>query len=158
MNGLIILELNCNYFTNLAEVFDIIGDRALEYNWLLSNYDCNIYPSEKIPTNERFVWLCGDELVNILKKDEIQFIWGVATAYEKGIALIDVLQYPLPFADGNANLWNPSITMQNPLADIEIIPWDSTFLIVIAKSKELIEKFAKEYPDSNDLAEYNLFR
>jgi len=46
--------------------------------------------------------------------------------------------------------------MQNPLAEIEIISWDSTMLLVIAKSKELTEMFINEYPNSLDLKEYNL--
>jgi len=44
--------------------------------------------------------------------------------------------------------------MQNPLSEFEIVAVDFTFFLVIAKSKEVIEKFKKEYPDSQDLAEY----
>ena len=155
MHGLIIHELTEKYFTNLKEVFDVLGCSAIKYNWLLSDYDCNIYPSAKIQMNERYVWLTGSEFVDILENHDIQFIWGVATAYAKETKFEDILRYPYPFADGNEAFWKPEITMQNPLAELEIISWDSTFLIVIAKSEEFVARFEKKYPNSVDLAVYN---
>jgi len=155
MNGLIIHELTKKYFTDLGEIFDVIGCIAKNYNWMLSDYVCNIYPSTKIPKNEHYVWLTGSELINILRNHEIQFIWGVAAAYSENIKLEEVLSHPLPFADGNKAFWKSEITLQNPLSEIEIVPWDSSLLLVIAKSKELIKKLAEKYPNSDDLVEYN---
>jgi len=154
--GLIIRKLKVGYFTNLKEVFDVLGNIATRYNWMISDYECNCYPSERIPFGEKFVWLSGSELVDIFNKHEIQFIWGVVTAYEKDIGLEKILEYPLPFADGYEGFWHPEVTMQNPLSIIEIVPWDSTYLLVISKLKDIIESFAKSYPDSIDLAEYNI--
>ena len=156
MYGLIIKRKPTDrYFTNLKEVFDVLGGIAISYNWLLSDYDCNIYPSSKIQRNEQYVWLDGAEFSDILEEHTIQFIWGVATAYSKYITPEEVLQYPLPLAEEYEGFWDPEITMQNPLADIEVVPWDSTFLLIISKSREIIERFARKYPDSCDLAEYN---
>lgn len=156
MYGLFItMTTEDKYFTNLKEVFDVLGSISRQYNWLLSDYDCNIYPSEKIPVNELFVWLSGDELVNILREREIQLIWGVLTAYTKDITPDEVLRYPYPIAEDYEGFWNTDIKMQNPLADFEMISIDSTFFSVIARTKELIDKFAKRYPNSIDLIEYN---
>ncbi|MCL2362701.1 MAG: hypothetical protein FWC73_12920 [Defluviitaleaceae bacterium] len=155
MYGLIIHSIDKKYVPCLREAIDVLGDIALGYNWLISDYECSIYPSTKIPFGGRFAWLTGSELVSILKEYQIQFIWGVATAYPKDIKHEEVLRYPLPFADGNTAFWKPEITIQNPLAKIEIVPWDSTLLLVIAKSYELVEKFANKYPNSDDLEEYN---
>jgi len=155
MYGLIVKKMKSKYFTNLLEVFELLGGKGQKYQWLLSNYECNIYPSEKIPYAEPFVWLDGAELVRILEEHEFQFIWCVATAYNKNIMLNEVLTHPLPIANGYEGFWQPVITMQNPLADIEIVPWDSSLLLVISKSKSVIDEFACEYPVSTDLAEYN---
>jgi len=155
MYGLLIEKMKSGYFTNLKEVLDVLGNNVKNYNWLLSYYDCSIYPSEKIPFAELFVWLSGNELANILEEHEIPFIWGVLTSYEKGISLNEVMQYPLPYADGYEGFWKPEVTMQNPLAEIEIVPWDSSVLLIISKSKGIICKFAEEYPDSIDLAKNN---
>ena len=155
MFGLIVKETKKGYFTNLKEVLDVVGDLAKTYNWLLSSYTCSSYPSDKIPFDKDFVWLTGDELVSLLDTHEIQFIWGVFTAYSKDISLDNVLQSPIPFADGYTGFWKPDVTIQNPLSDIEIVSWDNTFLLIIAKSKDIISKFNVEYPNSVDLAEYN---
>ena len=155
MYGLIITKLKSKGFTDLKEIFSVFGDVAKHYNWLLSSYECSDYPSEKIPFENDFVLLSGEDFVDILEVHEIQFIWGVATAYTKNISLESIQHYPLPLADGYEGFWNPDVAMQHPLADIEIVAWDSSLLLIIAKSKRLIETFAKEYPDSQDLSEYN---
>ena len=143
------------YFTNLEEVFNVLGNVAMEYNWLLTDYDCNIYPSDKIPANGQFVWISGDELFRILKKQKIQLIWGVATAYTKDITLDEVLQHPLPVAEEYYGFRNPEITMQNPLSNIEMISIDCTFLVVIAKSAEYITKLSDKYSNAVDFVEYS---
>jgi len=155
MFGLIVEEMKSKYFTNFKEVFDMLGEEAHKHNWLLSGYECNSYPSERIPFAEPFVWLSGDELLMILEKHEFQFIWCVATAYTKETAFEEVMRYPIPFADGYEGFWTPCISMQNPLSVLEIVSWDSTFLLIISKSEEIIERFAHEYPASTDLVEYN---
>jgi len=155
LTGLIIRDSNNQNHTSLKNVIISLADIIKKYNWFLGDYECSVYPSTKIPETGDFVWLSGEEFVLILEKHEIQFIWGVALAYAKGIELKEILSHPRPFADGNEAFWKPELTMQNPLAEIEIISWDSTMLLVIAKSKELIEMFIKEYPNSLDLKEYN---
>jgi len=155
MRGLIIEISDAGYVPSLNEAFEVLGNEAHKYNWLLSNYECVYYPSMKIPFGELFVWLSGSELSQILDEYEHHFIWGVATAYPKGVAIEEVLQFSIPFADGYTGFWTPSVTMQNPLAEMEIVPWDGTLLLVMARSKAIIEAFVKEYPNAHDLAEYN---
>jgi len=156
MNGLIIKSTKFDNVPDLKEAFALLGNSVHKYNWLLCDYDCTSYPSEKIPMNKDYVWLDGTEFANILKEHVIQFIWGVATAYVKGITIEEVLKYPLPRAEEYDGFWKPNVTLQNPLAEIEIMPLDSSLLLVIANSKDIIERFAKKYPDSQDLAKYNM--
>jgi len=146
--------MKTKFFTSLKEVIDALDD-AMKYNWLLSYYECTalVCPKELISDKE-FVWLSGEALLNSLQRNP-PFFWCVATAYEKNILEEDVLQYPLPFADGYDGFWSPEITMQNPLAEIEIVLWDASQVLVFSKSREIVEKYAKEYPDSKDLAEDN---
>ena len=66
-----------------------------------------------------------------------------------------IAEYPMPYADGYTGFWEPEVTMQNPHGEIEIIAWDSTLFLVIAKDETVIEKFKKAYPMAVDLAEYN---
>lgn len=137
----------------LKELIDVLGN-AVEYNWLLSGHDF-AYPAPKqIPDDEDFTWLDGEVLVEALKINP-HFIWCVATAYKKNISKENVLQHPLPFADGYRGFWTPEITMQNPLSEVEIIIWHGHQVLIFSKSKEIIDRFAKEYPNSKDLVEDN---
>ncbi|MCL2284778.1 MAG: hypothetical protein FWC32_00265 [Firmicutes bacterium] len=154
MYGIIIREMKNWYFTNLKEVFDILGNTR-HYNWLLSNYECIGCEPNKITFNEGYVWLTGDELVDMVTKHDIQFIWGIVAAYAKHITLDEVLKYPIADAQEYAGYYELPIPMQNPLAEIEVYPIDSSFLIITSKSQDVIAKFEKECPDSEDLAAYN---
>jgi len=146
--------MKTKFFTSLKEAVDVL-DNTFDYNWLLSYYDCTakVHPKQ-IPFEKDFVWLDGETLLNSLQENP-PFSWCVATAYEKEVLKEDVLQYPLPFADGYDGFWTPKITMQNPLAEIEIVLWDASLVLIFSKSPEVVEKYAKEYPDSRDLAEDN---
>ena len=155
MNGLIIGSTKPENAPCISKVFPLLKHSACNYNWLVSDYECNHYPSEKILINKDYVWLAGTELENILKSNTIQFIWGVITAYEKDILLEQVLEYPLPCSEEYVGFWMPDVTMQNPLSKIEIISLDSSLLLIIAESQEIIVNFAKAYPDSQDLTKYS---
>ena len=154
MYGLIINKMKTKFFVSLKEIIDVL-DNVTEYNWLLSYYECTaIVPPKELPFEKDFVWLNGNTLLQSLQKDP-PFFWCVATAYNKCILLDDVLKYPLPFADGYIGFWKSEITMQNPLSEVEIVLWDASLVLVFSKSKAIVEKYAKEYPVSMDLQEYN---
>lgn len=96
MYGIKINKMKTESHAKLKEIVDVLNN-ARQYNWLLSNYECtSIVSPKQIPIDAAFVWLTGDELLCNLEHGP-PFHWCVATAYMKGIALEDVLQYPLPF-------------------------------------------------------------
>ena len=86
---------------------------------------------------------------------DIQWIWAVLSGFEKDIPLEKVLEYPYPEADGYPGFWHNPISMQHPLATIEIVPWDSGLTLFFSKEKELVDKFRAGYPQSEDLSVYN---
>lgn len=156
MKGLIISELKKGYVANMAEIFNLLPQKELEKMWLISNYECNIYPFEQIPIDKEYAWLKGAELKELFSQEEIMFIWGVFTSFPDGTELKDVLQFPLPVADGNETLWRPKIEIIHPLGDTEFISWDGTVLLVKSKNIGIIDEFTKEYSSvSKDLEEYN---
>lgn len=56
-----------------------------------------------------------------MKQEDFQWIWGVLSGFEKHIELDDVLRSELPYADGYAGFWKNPVTIQHPLADVEIV-------------------------------------
>jgi len=155
MRGLLLEELERGYFTNMKEIFGAMSGYQKDYNWLITDYECNCYPSKEISENGKYAFLDGKQLTKIIENNEIQFIWGVFTGFKKEYKLEEILTEPLPYADGNAQLWSKNIKIQNSLADIEIISWDSSLLMVLAKEGRVIENFAEKFPKCRDLAEYN---
>ena len=80
-----------------------------------------------------------------LESNEIQWIWGnfsgIPTKYSKK----EILTSKLPGLD---NIDKKIITIQHPLAEIEIIAYDSTFVQIITKDENIAKNFKKLYPKS----------
>lgn len=47
------------------------------------------------------------------------------------------------------------VTIQHPLADIEMIVWHYTFIIILTKDEDVIEKVKRYYPNAINLIDYN---
>ncbi|EHM4016437.1 TPA: hypothetical protein PVZ44_000873, partial [Listeria monocytogenes] len=152
MKSLIIHKMHSSYFTNMSEVFNLLPEGELNCMWLVSSYECNIYPSEQIPFDKDYVWLKGTKLKEILNQKEIMFIWGNFTSYSSDTELKDVLKYLIPFADGNKDLWGKNVQLSNPLSNTELISWDSSIFLALSKNTSIIELLKANYPDSEDLS------
>lgn len=63
----------------------------------------------------------------------------------------------VPRAEG-CEVWRSDFQIQHPLAQIEIIAWEGTYLIMISKNEELIRNFRNQFPQAIDLYEYNKSR
>lgn len=71
------------------------------------------------------------------------------------IRLDDILKYDLPTADCNTRFWKNPISIQNPLASVEIVPWDSSLTLIISKDDNIVNNFLKNLPLSKNLEDYN---
>ena len=63
--------------------------------------------------------------------------------------------FQLPYADGFIGFWDSSISIQHPLADFEIVPWDSSLVLAISRKDDIINNFIKYFSHAEDLASYN---
>ncbi len=155
MKGLI-LEKGEECFTLLKNIFDSINNIQKEYNWLVSGYECypqNIEYSKKL--SGEYCWMTGDELTNVCKNEDCQWIWGVFSGFHKSVNKEDVLKNKLSQADGYTGFWQNPISIQHPLAEIEIVAWDSSLTIIISKDDNIIEEFRKKNLLAEDLEKYN---
>lgn len=151
-----ILEKGEAYYTDLSKVFRAIGDAQLEYNWLIT--DCVCYPqspeTDALLSSE-FCWLSGNRLTDIIRQENFQWIWGVLSGFEKDIPLDSIRQHPFPYADGYEGFWKNPLSIQHPLAAVEIVPWDSSLTLILSKRQEMIRSFQMYFPLSEDLSLYN---
>lgn len=143
------------YYTDLKKVFASINNKQKEYNWLIT--DCVCYPSNP-KTDEmlskEYCWITGEDLTDLVTKEKFSWIWAVLSAFDKTVELSDILEYELPYADGYKGFWKKPLTLQHPLAKIEIVPWDSSLVLILSEDKAIVDDFMKCYPKSETLEEY----
>ncbi len=147
---------NHKIYTQLKRVFKAINNEQKNYNWLLT--DCECYPSTpdiEEMLNKEYCWISGDELTDIIEKEDFQWIWGAIFGFEKDIPLSDVLSYPLPFAQGYIGYFKNPVSLQHPLASIEIVSCDSSYMLLISRNKEIFDKYMIAYPKCQDLSQFS---
>ncbi|MBQ8028022.1 MAG: hypothetical protein IJ262_01295 [Clostridia bacterium] len=150
-----IVEKGEKYYTNLKKVFHAINNKQLEYNWLITDSDCNINdPKINEMLSKKYCWINGEDLTDLVTREEFQWNWAVLSAFDKSVDLYEVLKYDLPYADGYRGFWEKPLTMQHPFSKIEIVPWDSSLILIFSEDKEVIDNFRRYYPKSQDLEEY----
>lgn len=148
----IIYEAENKVYAPLSQVFAAIDNKHLDYQWLITNVIA-------YPENERFAkffseqvqWLSGEDLDKIIAKEDFQWVWAYMSGFPKGTTLDEVLEYDLPFADHQKKGWYPEKHIQHPLAVIEIVPWDSTKVIILAKDSKVIDSFRAHFPTASEL-------
>lgn len=155
MKGLI-LNKGEPYYSYFGKLFKSVEELSKNYNWLISNAEC--YP-QNLEFQERFnmnyVWITGQELSQILCLEDFQWVWGVLSGFSNTTKLSEVLKRRLPYADGYTGFWQNPLKMQHPLAEVEIVAWDSSCSLFICKNDKIIEQIATVYSSAEDLEQYN---
>jgi hypothetical protein len=159
MNTLLEGASRMPYPTDLRLVFEAFGGRQREFNWLLTDLELNHYPPslsyrDGVRSSEAR-WLSGSELSEIVKESDIQFIWGVLSGFRPGVAIDLAALETYPCADGNRALWEPGASIQHPLADVEIVCWDSRATLLLSGDDDLTRRFRNFFPEAIDLNEHN---
>jgi len=155
MKGMI-LERNHKYFTNLHLIFGNLNGFHKQFNWLITNCEC-------YPQNEKYfnlfsdwnpVWISGEDLDEMVMSEEFQWVSAVLSGFKKEISKEDVFKYSEPMWD-SADLWENPVSIQHPLAEIEIVPWDGALLLFTSKDDKYALLFKEKFPDAQDLEEHN---
>lgn len=143
-------------FTDLRVVFDALGGRQREFNWLLT--DLVHYPEVFVDhhNNARAAfWLSGEELTAIVEATDSLFWWGVLSGFRPGVE-IDLAHLEVyPIADMNQALWLPEVGIQHPKAEVEIVCWDSAYTMLLSHDDDLTHRFRAYFPEAVDFNEYN---
>lgn len=150
-----ILEKGEPWYTKMGKVFDAIKDKQTEYNWLITDMDGVPAKVEERCDGKEYCWLTGEELTQIVRADDGQWIWAVLSGFDKNISLPEVMNYPRPYADGYAGFWKNPLSIQHPLATIEIVPWDSSLTLFFSEKEELVKNFMEFFPLSEELSAIN---
>lgn len=153
MNTILLKSVQMPFHTDMKVVFKALKDKQKDYNWLLTNIDCNYYPDKRLLLNNLLI--SGEELTDIIYKNDIQFMWGVFSGFNKDINIDFENLEVIPFADGNSKLWEENPKIQHPLAAVEIVCFDSSCTLLLSKDDELTELFRSYFKEAIDLNDYN---
>lgn len=158
MNRLISVGDKSGY-TMMLKVINAIGGRDLKYNWLITNIEA--YPQKTLKeldeslynylTEKDYVFISNSDLLDILENNDFQWIWGVFSAIPVNYSIDEVLKYDLPYAEDNHDIYlDNNFVIQHPLAEIEIVAFDSSGVHIVSKDIEICSKFKTIYPDATE--------
>lgn len=111
-------------FTYFKEIFCSLDNFQKDYNWLITDVEAAPFKEshyERITQSGTYAWISGEELTGIIKKDNFQWIWGVLSGFEKCYAKEEILKYDLPYADSQGGFWKTELSVQHPLASVELV-------------------------------------
>ncbi|MDI9858185.1 hypothetical protein [Flectobacillus roseus] len=153
MNWIIRNTRKLKFHTNLKVLLEPIQDEISNLKWIISDLELNTDQLKYLPINHDKDWfLISAEEMNVLRKTEIQIIWGVFVGILK-TQEIEPSQIDLPFADGNGQIWKNG-NLQVERAKIEIIAWDSSYTIVKFTDPSMSEKFKAYFQEAIELERY----
>ena len=79
-----------------------------------------------------------------------------AVLREKIIIIQQALfKYKFPFADGYKGFWMNPISIQHPLATMELVVWDGAIILVISEDDKIVESIIRKDNQIEDLEAYN---
>lgn len=143
-----IINRGLKYYTDMSIILNPIKNYLQDYNFLITDIECNHCPDGRIGRishQEDYLFISTSELLDIVNANEIQFIWGVFSAIPKHISLDEILKYEFPHSERDYT-FDEIVEMQHPLAEIEIVAFDSSFVEIICKREDIIETIEKEFP------------
>jgi len=134
--------------TKLKSIFDALNDFELNYNWLITDYQC--YPQtleyDELFREQKPIWMTGEELRDMINYEDFQWIWGAFSGFKKNIGKEEVFSYDIPLSEKTSIYFEKPLSTQNPLSDIEIIAVDSTLTLFLSNDKKYIRILKESFP------------
>lgn len=150
------------HHTDLATVFRAIGGAQRAYEWLLTDLEVRgEWTPARAPLFEAdgssVLRIGGDALTAVVEEGGfLQVDCGVLSAFEPGHAPDPAALDPVPYADGNASLWQPGVTLQHPAARVEIVCFDSSATLLLSREPAITARFRAWFPEAVDLERHNV--
>lgn len=140
---------DCDGYNLMKQVLINLELDQKDYLWLITDMEACPQNSEieKFIYEADYLLFQTKEFLELLNKEDFQWIWGVFSAIPSKYSKDEILKYPLPFIqDTNPFIDTPKV--QHPLAEFELCAWDSSGMFLVTDNDELIKKFKTHYPKS----------
>jgi hypothetical protein len=136
-------ELRMEFQTDLRPVFNIIKEYSKNLVWLISYHEFQYLDNKSIDKKlnplQQLIKISGEDLIEIIEKNKIQFIWGVLSGCENipDIKELDFKKLNLKNHGAEEYVYDDALT--------EIDCFDSTFTIVRSKNKDVLELLSEYF-------------
>lgn len=140
------------YYTYMSDVFAAMDNAQRQYNWLIADWEC--YPKDEhieALFRQKYLWMSGEELTELIAREDFQWIWGILCGFEKNVPLDEVLRTPLPGIRDYNSYGQKPVALQHPLAAVEIAACDSSYVLVCGREPDVIQCYLKHCPDAEIL-------
>jgi hypothetical protein len=155
MNLIVINSPQMPTQTDIKLIFDAFEGRQREFNWLITEHECYSFTTDIDIFNKKIIFLSGDELTDIVINNNIQFVWGILSAFDKAID-IDINNLSvIPTFDGEWRYGTENVQPQHPLAVAEIVCVDSSYTLFLSKDDDLSNRFHRHFSDAQDLYQWH---
>ncbi|SJZ78878.1 hypothetical protein SAMN02745116_01428 [Pilibacter termitis] len=156
MIGISIERLKHNYILNFLDILTPTREIISKFNWGISleweNEEWESIFESSMFLTQKYVFVEGEKLIEIMENKEIQFIWSVFSAFPKSISVDRIMSVPLPFVEYNEKngysiYYETPVLIQHALAEKEIVVFDSSYVYIIEREEELIPQLKSVYKD-----------
>lgn len=144
-----------DFYTYMLRILTDLELDNSDYLWLISDIDA--YPGKKeyeeLLLNREYILLTTSELINMIKKEDFQWVWAVFSAIPSHYHQEDILKFELPhiesFTEEQYNPYEDEPRLQHPYAELEILCSESG-VALISNDDKLINRFRRCYPNYTD--------
>ena len=147
----VISDSDEQHYAYMLKTLNSIGGINLNCNWLIT--DIEAYPQDMsnwaLIYNKDYLFLSNKELIEILEKDDFQWIWAVFSAIPNNYSESEVLKYRRPTIEEDKELTTNHI--KHPLATTEILVEDAVSITVLSKDDTVIDGFKSAYKNSREI-------
>jgi hypothetical protein len=155
MNLIVINSTQMPVHTDIKLIFDALEGRQREFNWLITELECYCWTADIDILTKQIIFLSGDELTDIVTNNNIQFVWGILSAFDRATD-IDINNLSVvPTFDGEWRYGAENVQPQHPLAVAEIVCVDSSYTLFLSKDEDLSNRFQKHFSDAQDLHQWH---
>lgn len=132
------------YLTDVGSTLCSLGVDASAFDWYVSDIETNFFFEGRPQVDG---WMNGPELAQCLLHPGLQFIWGVFSAFPRGMRV----EVPRPpSAEGNPRFWRDADTLTPQLegALFELVCWDSSATILVGITSEQARRYMETHPQA----------
>lgn len=135
------------YYTMMLEILMSL-DIPDDYKWFITDVEACPKDDEVSDKLKKSLIISNKDLVEILKKDDFQWIWAVFSLFKPNVENNTIIQEsPMLYSQIESKFYETPV-IQHSHAILEIDAFDSSYVMMTSKEAIYLERFKKLFPQS----------